>query len=72
MNEEVVWLYKVLDSKNMSVNELQVELDKWSNSVMPHELIQQDDKLIIKYQSVLNRNAYFSAMIENSHRLAND
>lgn len=61
MNEEIVWLYRVLDTKNMSAEQLQSELDKWSNHITPHELIQQDGKLIIKFQSMLTRQAYFAA-----------
>lgn len=71
MNEEVVWLYKVLDTDNMSAEQLQQELDKWSNHVMPHELIQQDGKLIIKFQSGLKRDAYFS-VARNAFRSAVD
>lgn len=62
MNEEVVWLYKVLDVKNMTNEQLQKELDNWSNHITPNELIQQDGKLIVKYQSMLKRNAYLTAV----------
>lgn len=71
MNEEVVWLYKVLDTDNMSAEQLQQELDKWSNSITPHELIQQGDKLIVKFQSGLKRDAYFS-VARNTFRSAVD
>lgn len=71
MNEEVVWLYKVLDTDNMSAEQLQQELDKWSNHVMPHELIQQYGKLIIKFQSGLKRDTYFS-VARNTFRSAVD
>lgn len=71
MNEEVVWLYKVLDTDNMTAEELQAELDRWSNNVMPHELIQQNDKLVIKFQSGLKRDAYF-AVARNAFRSAVD
>ena len=64
MDENVVWLYKVLDVDNMTNEQLQAELDMWSNSITPHELIQQNDKLIIKYQSLLNRNAYLKTHLE--------
>lgn len=60
MNEDVVWLYKVLEAEKMSAKELQSELDRWSNHYTPHELIKQGDKLIIKYQSALNRSAYMT------------
>lgn len=49
MNKEVVWLYKVLDVDNMTNDQLQSELDFWSNYITPNELIQQNGKLIIKY-----------------------
>lgn len=71
MNEEVVWLYKVLDAEKMSAEELQTELDKWSNHITPHELIQQDGKLIVKFQSMLNRNANLAHM-SNTLRMAVD
>ena len=61
MNEDIVWLYKVLDAKEMTHEQLQNELDRWSKHITPHELIQQGDKLIIKYQSGLNRKAFFEA-----------
>lgn len=71
MNEEVVWLYKVLDTEKMSAEELQSELDRWSNHVMPHELIQQGNKLIVKFQSGLTRRAFFGSH-ENTFRSAVD
>lgn len=62
MNEEVVWLYKVLDVDNMTNDQLQSELDNWSNHITPNELIQQNGKMIIKYQSMLKRQAYLNAV----------
>lgn len=57
--DDIVWLYKVYDTKEMSAKELQHHLDTWSNHEMPHELIVQDTKLIVRYQSGLLREAYF-------------
>lgn len=66
MNEEVVWLYKVLDVDNMTNDQLQSELDNWSNHITPNELIQQNGKMIIKYQSMLKRQAYLNAVSSTS------
>lgn len=57
--DDIVWLYKVYETKEMSAEELQSQLDFWSNHEMPHELIAQDTKLIVRYQSGLLREAYF-------------
>ena len=59
MDDKDVWLYSVIDHKNMSCEELQKVLDKWSNDPTPHELIVCDDKMIIKVKSGLIRSAYF-------------
>lgn len=57
--DDIVWLYKVYDTKEMSAKELQKELDFWTNHEMPHYLIAQDGKLIVRYQSGLLREGYF-------------
>lgn len=62
VNEEIVWLYKVIDTKEMNVKTLQAELDKWSNSITPHEVLKVENGLIvIRFQSALKRQAYFKA-----------
>lgn len=60
MDDKDVWLYSVIDHKNMSCEELQKVLDKWSNDPTPNELIVCDDKMIIKFKSGLIRSAYFA------------
>lgn len=62
--DDIVWLYKVYDTKKMSAKELQHHLDTWSNHEMPHELIVQDTKLIVRYQSMLLRQAYFKNKLD--------
>lgn len=61
--DDIVWLYKVYDTKEMPAGELQNHLDYWSNHVMPHELIPQGDKLIVRYQSGLKREAFFKQQL---------
>lgn len=63
MNEEIVWLYSVIDTKEMSAKELQSRLDEFSNHVMPHEIYKVENGLIvIRFQSGLKRQAYFAAL----------
>lgn len=59
MNDEVVWLYQVVDHENISNEELQKVLNNWSNNPAHHELVICGNKMIIKYQSNLTRAAFF-------------
>lgn len=59
MNDEVVWLYSVIDHENISNEELQKALDSWSNNPAPHELIVCGNKMIVKFHSNLTRTAFF-------------
>lgn len=73
MDEDVVWLYKVYDTSGMTADQLQDELNKWSNNVTPHEVIGMNGNLlIIKYQSGLNRKGYFDALVRNATKQAKE
>lgn len=62
-DEDVVWLYKVFDTSEMEKDELQRELDKFSNSLTPHEIAHSNGNLlVVRFQSALNRNAYLKAV----------
>ncbi|MBE9894818.1 hypothetical protein G8C15_05635 [Enterococcus casseliflavus] len=61
-DEDVVWLYRVFDTSEMGKDELQKELDKFSNSLTPHEIAHSDGHLlVVRFQSALTRNAYLKA-----------
>lgn len=60
MDDKDVWLYSVIDHKNMSCEELQKLLDKWSNNPAPNELLICDDKMVIKFKSGFIRSAFFA------------
>ncbi len=60
MDKDAVWLYSVIDHKNMNIEELQAILNKWSDDPTPHELLICGDKMIMKFQSGLLRSAYFA------------
>lgn len=60
MDEDVVWLYKVYDVTKISSEELEKELESWSDWITPHEVVGMNSNLlIIRYQSMLNRQGYF-------------
>lgn len=59
MNDEVVWLYQVIDHENMSNEELQKVLNGWSNNPAPHELVVCGNKMIVKFHSNFTRAAFF-------------
>lgn len=62
-DEDVVWLYKVFDTSEMGKDELQEELNKFSKGIAPHEIVHSDGKLlVIRFQSLLNRNAFLSVL----------
>lgn len=61
MNDNDVWLYSVIDHQNMSCEELQETLNRWSDTPEPNELLICGDKMIIKFKSNLVRSAYFAA-----------
>lgn len=61
MDDKDVWLYSVIDHKNMSIEELQETLNAWSDNSAPNELLVCEDKMIIKFKSNLVRSAYFAA-----------
>lgn len=69
MNEEIVWLYKVYDVSKITAEDLQKELDKWSESIMPHETVGMNDRLlIIRYQSMFNRNGWIEQKAVEMHK----
>lgn len=64
-DEDVVWLYKVFDTTEMEKDSLQKELDNFSNGIAPHEVVHSDGKLlVVRFQSLLNRNAYLNALAD--------
>lgn len=68
MNDEIVWLYKVYDITNLVAEDLQKELDKWSESIMPHETVGMNGNLlIIRYQSALNRKGWLEQKAIEMH-----
>lgn len=68
MNDEIVWLYKVYDITNLAAEDLQKELDKWSESIMPHETVGMNGNLlIIRYQSALNRKGWLEQKAIEMH-----
>lgn len=68
MNDEIVWLYKVYDITDLAAEDLQKELDKWSESIMPHETVGMNGNLlIIRYQSALNRKGWLEQKAIEMH-----
>lgn len=68
-NDDIVWYYSVLDTTEMTKDELQTALNRFTDSIMPSEVCHSDGKLlVIRYQSALNRAGHNNVLAE---RLSN-